>query len=207
MFAALFFSCNSSQENDVGQKAEKIKLQVENPREKEISIEDMAEKPTDIFCDTSKFPDYIENLKEIHKELSNTKYQDTKANEFIENVCSNDSLFCVDIKKNISKSYKFNDEWTLNLVGYVLEQTTGMEENSASFFVLTINRNEQVWFTDILSDLMGEIKVSLNGFENKDGQIRVWGEIYPYFEPDYGKFELTIKNGTGFYEYECHAEH
>jgi hypothetical protein len=207
LFISLFLSCNSSQQNDLGQKIEKTKVQVENPKKKEISTENATEKQTDIFCDTTKFPDYQENLEEIHKELSNTKYQDAEANEFIANACSNDSLFCGDIKNKISKSYRFDDEWTLNLVGYVLEQATGMEENSASYFVLTIKRNEQVWFSDILSDLMGEIKVSLNGFEDQDRQVRVWGEIYPYFEPDYGKFELTIKNGTGFYDYECHAEH
>ncbi|WP_052593374.1 hypothetical protein [Aureispira sp. CCB-QB1] len=207
ILTALFFSCNSGQKNDVEQKPEKTKVEVQNPKKKEFSTENTTEKQTDIFCDTTKFPDYQENLEEIHKELSNTKFQDIKAKEFIDNACSKDSLFCGDINRKISKSYKFDDEWSLTLVGYVLHQITGMEENSASFFVLTINRKEQVWFSDILSDLMGEIEVSLKGFEDKDKQVRVWGEIYPYFEPDYGKFELTIKNGTGFYEYECHAEH
>ena len=81
-----------------------------------------------------------------------------------------------------------------------------MEKNSANFFVLTINRNGQIWFTDILYDLMGEIQVTLDGFEYKDRQVIVWGHVYPYFEPDYGKFKLTIENGTGLYEYECHTE-
>jgi len=203
----LFFSCDSSQQNDKVQKTDKIEIQAENINEAENLPEEEPIEQTDVFCDTTKFPDYKENLALISEELNDTKYQDKKAKEFIDKECNKDSLFCGEINKKMSKSFKFNAEWTLDLVGYVLDQGSGMEENSASFFIMTINRNGQIWFSDVLSDLMGEITVILNGFEDKDRQIRVWGHVYPYFDPDYGKFELTIKNGTGFYEYECHAEH
>lgn len=205
----MFFSCDSSQQNDKEQKTDKIEIQAENINEAENLPEEEPIEQTDVFCDTTKFPDFKENLVLISEELKDTKYQDKKAKEFIDKECDKDSLFCGEINQKMSKSFKFNDEWILDLVGYVLDQGAGMEENSVSFFVLTINRNGEIWASDILSDLMGEIQVTLNGFEDDkiNRQVRVWGHVYPYFQPDYGKFELTIKNGAKIYEYECHDEH
>jgi hypothetical protein len=163
----------------------------------------------DEFCDTTKITDFRNNLRPENTELTNIEkdYQDKQAKDFISQSCKRDTLFCVGIKLRISKTYKYDDEWKLLLTGYVLDQGTGMEENSASFFVLTILRNDAPWFTDFLEDLIGEIQVDLNGFEDKNKQITVWGHAYPYFQSDYGKFRLIIKNGMTFYEYQCHSQH
>jgi hypothetical protein len=159
-------------------------------------------------CDSTKFKDFKNNLI-IEKDLNLKVYYesiDQHAREYIDNECKEDSLYCGVIFRKIEKAYTFNKEWKFLLFGYAYEKDTGMENNSASFFILIILRNEEVWFTDILEDLMGEIKVDLNGFEDhkEDGQVIIWGHIYPYFSPDYGKFELTINNGATLYEYECH---
>jgi hypothetical protein len=159
-------------------------------------------------CDSTKFKDFKNNLI-ILKDLNLQKYYkstDLQAREYINNECKKDTLYCGVIFRKIEKTYTYNVEWKFFLFGYAYEKDKGMEKNSASFFILTILRNDEVWFTDILEDLMGEIKVDLNGFEDQkqDGQVIIWGHIYPYFSPDYGKFELTINNGATLYEYECH---
>ena len=83
----LFFSCNSSQQNDKEQKTEKIEIQAENIKEVENLPEEEPIEQTDIFCDTTKFPDFIENLVLISEELNDTKYQDKKPkNSLIKNV-------------------------------------------------------------------------------------------------------------------------
>lgn len=209
LFLAFFLlSCISNHQKEEGLKIENN--QAQGKMEKADEIKNLSEnkytEDTDVFCDTTKFPDFQENLELIADEIENTEYQDKKAKNFIDELCAKDSLFCGEITKKQSKSFRFNSEWALDLVGYVLGKESGIEENSASFFVLTINRNGKIWFTDILSDLMGEIQVALNGFDDKNGRVKVWGYVYPYFEPNYGRFELTIKNGIGLYEYECHSQ-
>lgn len=170
---------------------------------------DKVSETEDEFCDTTKITDFKNNLTILVEELTEieNEYQLKKANDFIKQSCERDTIFCSDIYFKKSRIYKFDNEWKLILTGYVLDQATGMEENSASFFVLTILRNNEFWFTDILEDLMGEIQVELNGFEERDRQITVWGHAYPYFQPDYGKFRLIIKNGATNYEFKCHSQH
>ena len=166
------------------------------------------ESETDLFCDTNKVKDFITNLTLIEREIPKKviDYQESKANEFIDYSCKQDTSYCGKIEKKIHKTYEFDNEWTVYLTGYAFVQSTGMEENSVSFFVLSVYRNNEPWFTDMLSDLMGEIKVELNGFEFKKSQVTIWGKAFPYFEPDYGKFRLTINDGKGFYEFQCHSQ-
>lgn len=170
---------------------------------------DKVSETEDEFCDTTKITDFKNNLTILVEELSEieNEYQLKKANDFIKQSCERDTIFCSDIYFKKSRIYKFDNEWKLILTGYVLDQATGMEENSVSFFVLTIMRNHEFWFTDILEDLNGEIQVELNGFEEKNRQLTVWGHTYPYFQNDYGKFRLTINNEKVLYEFQCHSQH
>jgi len=170
---------------------------------------DKKTETTDIFCDTTKIADFKSNLTIVAGELTanEKEYQLKKANDFIKQSCKRDTLFCGEIIYKKSTTYKYDNEWRMVLTGYVLDQATGMEEESASFFVLTIMRNNEAWFTEILEDLVGEIQVNLNGFEDKDKQITVWGHAYPYFQADYGKFRLIIKSGMTEYEFQCHSQH
>ncbi len=172
-------------------------------------LTDNGTKDEDIFCDTSKIKDFKSNLTTSTQDLTDKEeeYQLNQAKDFIKKSCERDTLFCGEVKFKKSTTYKYDNEWKLLLTGYVLDQETGMEENSASFFVLTILRNNEFWFTDILEDLIGEIQVDLNGFEDKERQVTIWGHAYPYFQPDYGKFRLIIKNGTTDYEFQCHSQH
>lgn len=143
------------------------------------------------------------NLLKLDSVLVDKLIQDKKAKEFIEKECLLDSLFCEEIVRGKYKSYKYNDEWALDLAGYSFKESK-LENNSESFFILTIYRNKVQWLTKIFSDLMGEIRVDLYGFEDDkhNRQIKVWGSSYPYFDSEYGKFELTIKNGMDSFNYE-----
>jgi hypothetical protein len=171
--------------------------------------ENKETKDEDIFCDTTKIEDFKSNLTISTQNLTDKEkeYQLTQAKDFIKKSCEKDTLFCGEINLKKSTIYQFDNEWKLLLTGYILDQATGMEENSASFFVLTILRKNEFWFTDILEDVIGQIQVELNGFEDKDKQVTVWGHAYPYFQSDYGKFRLTIKNGVADYEFQCHTQH
>ncbi|MFD0963135.1 hypothetical protein [Pseudofulvibacter geojedonensis] len=143
------------------------------------------------------------NLLKLDSVLVHKSIQDKKAKEFIEKECLLDSLFCGQIVRGQYKSYKYNDEWTMDLVGYSFKGSK-LENDSESFFILTIYRNKDQWYTKIFSDLMGEIQVNLYGLEDDkhNEQIKVWGYSYPYFDSEYGKFELTITNGIGSCNYE-----
>ena len=166
-------------------------------------------KIEDVFCDTTKIADFKCNLTILAEELTDAEkqYQFTHAKRFVEKACERDFLFCDEISYKKSTKYEYNDEWKLLLTGYVFEQTEGIEENSASLFVMTILRNNKFWFTDILEDLMGEIQVELNGFNYTERQITIWGQAYPYFQPDYGKFRMVLINGNAHYEFQCPAQH
>lgn len=158
ILSILFLSCNVSSKKDGQYTTNETEVQNNNCKNADsLPVKKFIDQ-TDIFCDSTKFPDFKENLVLISVKPNNTKFHDKRAKEFIFNECKNDSLFCGEISKKLSRSYSYNDEWTLDLIGYSLDQDSGMEENSASFFVLAVNRNGQIWFNDILSDLMGEIK-------------------------------------------------
>jgi hypothetical protein len=182
---------------------------VDNSENEIQTMADVETETTDEFCDTTKIKDFKTNLTILPEGLTDIEkeYQQKQAIDFIRKSCQRDTLFCGEINYKKSTTYKYDNEWKLLLTGYVLDQETGMEENSASFFVLTILRNNEFWFIDILEDLIGEIQVELKGFEDKDRQITVWGQAYPYFQPDYGKFRLIIKNGATDYEFQCHSQH
>lgn len=169
----------------------------------------IQDETVDVFCDTTKIKDFTTNLTIVNTELTDKEkeYQDKQAKSFIAQICEQDTLFCGGSMVKQSKVYEYDKEWKFLLTGYVIPQETGIEEDSASFFVLTILKNNEPWFTDVLEDLMGEIQGELNGFENKDKQVTVWGQVYPYFTPDYGKFRLKIKNEEGKYEFQCHSQH
>ena len=182
---------------------------VDNLENEIQTIADNKTETTDEFCDTTKIKDFKTNLTILPEGLTDIekKYQIKQAIDFIRKSCQRDTLFCGEINYKKSTTYGYDNEWKMLLTGYVLDQETGMEENSASFFVLTILRNNEFWFTDILEDLIGEIQVELKGFEVKDRQVTVWGQAYPYFQADYGKFRLTINNGATLYEFQCHSQH
>jgi hypothetical protein len=81
-----------------------------------------------------------------------------------------------------------------------------MEQESASFFIFGIKQNGKTTFFDIVDDLMGEIQLRLSGLETKNNETIIWGEMSPYFSPDYGKFRLTISKLKKEYEFQCKSE-
>lgn len=158
-------------------------------------------------CDATRVADFKSNLAWMDMELPDAvrEYHDEKAKNFIDRACEEDELHCGEIKGKIQSTYEYDKEWTIYLSGYVLDEGAGLEEESASFFVLSLYRNKTPWFTDILEDLVGEIQVELNGFEAGDRRVTIWGQAYPYFKEEYGKFRLTIEDEAGIYEFQCRS--
>jgi hypothetical protein len=159
-------------------------------------------------CDTTKVSDFISNLKRLNASLppALAAYQDSIAQQFIGQACEDDELFCGELGRKKHQAFAYNPEWAIYLSAYVLDEGAGMEEESASFFVLTLCRNGTPWFSDVLQDLIGEIQVEVNGFEAGNEQVIVWGHAYPYFQEDYGRFRLAIREGAGQYEFQCQAK-
>jgi hypothetical protein len=75
------------------------------------------------------------------------------------------------------------------------------QPEAASFF--GILQNKKIIFHDIAENLIGEIKMKLCGFETLDNIPIIWGEMYPYFSTEYGKFKLTIDRQKKIYEFQC----
>lgn len=162
----------------------------------------------DSDCDTTKVADFKSNLQRLNTvpPPAMAAYQDSIAQQFIDQACEDDELFCGELSRKKQQIFVYNPQWMIYLGAYVLDEGAGMEEVSASFFVLTISRSGKPWFSDVLHDLMGEIKVEVNGFEAGEEQVVVWGHAYPYFQDDYGKFRLVIQDGAGQYEFQCQSQ-
>lgn len=189
MFTA-FYAC----------KSKPVKMQHEK--------DDIANAITDtstVLCDSAKVPDFKNNLRIAKFKIKQKyiAYKDAAAKKFIEEACKQDSLFCGEIENRMRQVYGGQDGWSIMLSGYVFRQETALEEESASFFVLTVLKDDEPYHTEILQDLMGQIQVELNGMEINGEDIIIWGHAYPYFGDEYGKFKLTISDGAAWYEFEC----
>jgi len=172
-----------------------------------IKNSNTTESIDDPNCDTTKLKGFKNNLTTINEKRPEYEYNsyDNMAKSYIDKECKKDTLFCGDIKREVVKAYHFDSEFKLYLVGYTYDNAEGMDENSVSLFVLTVYMNDKLIFSDVLADLVGEIQTELNGLEVKDSSVIVWGHTYPYFGTDYGKFKLTISQGNGIYEFQCHG--
>ncbi len=158
-------------------------------------------------CDTIKFKDFKNNLTVINGIRSESEFYPFYkiAKSYIDKECKKDTMYCGEIKRAVAKAYQYDSKFKLFLVGYTYENAVGMEDNSVSLFVIAVFMNDQLLFSDVLSDLAGEIQTELNGLEVKDDNVIVWGHSYPYFGSDFGIFKLTICQGNGIYEYQCHG--
>ena len=161
-------------------------------------------------CDSLKFPDFKVNIQEqeIKITLAFKTEIDKIANAFIKKQCEQDTLYCDDIYLKDRKHYRSSLGYDLFSFGYSFKNSeTGMEKESASFFVFGIKQNGKTIFYDITDDLIGEIQLKLSGFEIVDKKTIIWGEMYPYFSSDdYGKFKLTIDGKESTYEFQCKSQ-
>lgn len=161
-------------------------------------------------CDSSKFPDFKMNIQEQEIKITQ-KFQNEIAkiaNDFIKNQCEQDTIFYDEIYLKDQKHYSSSTlGYDLFSFAYAFKKSeTGMEKESASFFVFGIKQDGKTIFYDIAADLMGEIQLKLSGFEIVDNKIIVWGEMYPYFSEYYGKFKLTIVGQETSYEFQCKSQ-
>jgi len=161
-------------------------------------------------CDSLKFPDFKNNLREIKYKASPAfiRETDSLATLFIKQQCKDDTLFCGEIYLKNHLHYKTASDYDLFSFAYGYKGgEKSMEEASASFFVFGVKQKGKIIFYDIVSDLMGEIQLTLCGFEVESKTLIVWGEVHPYFTPeDCGKFKLSIKEGESSYDYACKSK-
>lgn len=147
-------------------------------------------------CDSLKFPDFKMNIREQEIKITQEFQNEISkiANDFIKKQCEQDTLYCDEIYLKDRKHYRSSLGYDLFSFAYAFKNSeTGMEKESASFFVFGIKQNGKTIFYDVAADLIGEIQLKLLGFEITDNKSIIWGEMYPYFSSeDYGKFRLTI---------------
>lgn len=176
---------------------------------KTVNLKD-EETRTNSECDSLKFPDFKTNIQELEIKIT-PEFQNEMAkiaNDFIKKQCEQDTLYCDEIYLKDTKHYHSSFGYDLFSFGYAFKNSeTGMEKESASFFVFGIKQNGKTIFYDIADDLMGEIQLKLSGFEILDNKTILWGEIYPYFSSDdYGKFKLTIEGKESSYVFQCKSQ-
>ena len=168
----------------------------------------------DIFCDSSKVRDFKENLidtqKLIPENIASAAF--SQANTILDSAIVHNSIYrnqLVFLKTE--HYYQYGKKWAIYLGGYRLQNfatdTFSFDSGFVSLYVMRIYKEGQLFFADFQEDMMGEIAMDLRGLEETMDGLTVWGQLYPYFNHDYGRFRLSIKNGTGTYEFQCHSIH
>jgi hypothetical protein len=197
----LLIGCSSKDKGKSRQNAKSISI-LDSTNESQA-----GDLEIDSNCDSLKFPDFKNNLQEIEVKISPEFESEIYeiAKRFIEEKCKEDTLYCGDIYLRHREHFLSTQGQELFSFGYAYKNA-GMEQQSASFFVFGIKKEGKTVFYDIASDLVGEIKLKLKGVEKIKSATVIWGELYPYFDVDYGKFKLTINNTKKNYEFQCHLE-
>ncbi|MCP9763979.1 hypothetical protein [Lacihabitans soyangensis] len=203
-FLIIFTACqtNSGQSEQVGVAVDSTKTTEHIGKQEKIDA--------NTECDSLKFPNFKMNIQEqeikITPEFQNEIAKIAK--DFIKKQCEQDTLYCDEIYLKDRKHYRSSLGYDLFSFAYAFKNSeTGMEKESASFFVFGIKQNGKTIFYDIAADLIGEIQLKLSGFEITENITIVWGEMYPYFSSDdYGKFKLTIVGQETTYEFQCKSQ-
>ena len=159
-------------------------------------------------CDSSNIKGFQNNLilikDRIPKFLIDTA--ETIVNKKVEQLRLSDStLGKINLKTylRISKLYKVSNKY-LFLLGFALiMDSSNIDYNSAQIFVFGIYNENKINYCDEMDELEGEIKMELNGYEEKDRAFKIYGKAFPYFGSNYGRFILSEHNDKISYKWEC----
>lgn len=157
-------------------------------------------------CDSSRIKGFKNNLVYADTNLINSiaPYIDSIAKNYIHKECTQDSLFCSPFHQKIKNVYTTKEGYTLFSVGYVYtDGEKDLQPGACNLYVFGAEKNGQIVAVDIAQDLEGELTFGLKGFEKPEGAMIFWGEMYPYFGKNYGRFKLVINDTKKGYIFEC----
>ena len=165
--------------------------------------------------DTTYFPNFVDNLKKVEVPLPNyvvdSSYKkaqnlaDNFAKEYNSQISNNINKINPTLYLKFSSNYEFDDKHLFSLGYAFIEDTANIEDHSAHIFVFGEYTNDRIIFFSEMSEFEGEIQFKLLGYENSKNEIRVYGEAYPYFGSEYGKFILSIKLNSENYIWQYHS--
>ena len=164
--------------------------------------------------DTTYFSNFIENLKKVEvplpKFVVDSSYKkaqnlaDNFAEEFNSQIPGNINKINPTLYLKISSNYEFDNKHLFALGYALIQDSANIEDHSAHIFVFGEYTNDRIIFFSEMSEFEGEIQFKLLGYENSKNEIRVYGEAYPYFGSDYGKFILSAKLNFENYIWQYH---
>jgi len=160
-------------------------------------------------CDSLKVKGFISNLAledsiPINDEFE--KHALIKGEFFINESCLADTLFCDSIYINTKLKYVF-DDYTVYSFGFRFNGEQGYENNSNSFYLTQIFKDEKLLFDHIFEELIGEIILELNGIQELNNGVILYGKEFPYFSADYGRFKLSLTKRSIDITHECNEQH
>lgn len=157
-------------------------------------------------CDSSRVKGFTNNLTPADTNRINTlsPFIDSIAKQYIHKECMQDSLFCSPYRQKVKNVYTTPQGFTLFSIGYVyIDGEKDLQPGACNLYVFGAEMNGQLMAYDIAQDLEGEINFALKGFEKPEGAMIFWGEMYPYFGRNYGRFKLVINDTKKGYIFEC----
>jgi hypothetical protein len=160
-------------------------------------------------CDSSKLVTYKINLIELDINQINQEIIKTATvfgRQFITEQCASDTLYCDSIYIHERKVYAI-DNLRVYSFGYRFYGNQGYESNSNSFYTIWIFENDELKFQHTFEELIGEIIVKIVGIESNGNGYVLYGEEYPYFSNEYGRFRMELKNEGWNIVHECREEH
>ncbi|WP_439185875.1 hypothetical protein [Carboxylicivirga taeanensis] len=160
-------------------------------------------------CDSTKLKTYKTNLKELDINQINQESIEKAidfGNQFIKEHCKSDSLYCDSIYIHEKKLFAI-DSIKVYSFGYRFYGNQGYESNSNSFYTIWIYEENELRYQHTFEELIGEIIVNITGIESDGNGYVLYGEEYPYFSNDYGRFRMEIQNERWNIVHECREVH
>lgn len=152
--------------------------------------------------DTTYFSYFVENLKKVEYPLpqyvidsSNAKAKnivDEFVEEFNKQTPSNNNKIDPTLYLKLSTNYELDNRHLFSLGYAFVEDSANIEIQSAHIFVFGEYSDDRIIFISEMNEIEGEIQFKLLGCGNSEDEIIIYGEAYPYFGFDYGKFILSV---------------
>lgn len=205
----LLYACNHEVKTKVDRQIVVEDLQIERP-DNHVEYRSYTDTIYDcdhmLLCDSNILKGYENNLQLIDT-ITDSKIlnQVTQvSDEGFAFYCNDDTLYnCDSLLLKQVKHYKLkNSNLDFYLHGFLVGQAVHPE--SVSLYVLSVVKKDSILFSEVHEDIMGEIIMNLFGAEVGNDNVKIWGEMYPYFShTGYGRFIMNIKNGYSSSMFEC----
>jgi len=165
--------------------------------------------------DTTYFSNFIENLRKVEfplpKYVVDSSYTiaqnlaDNFAKEFNNKIPEDRDKIDPALYLKFSSNYEFNDKHLFSLGYAFIEDSVNVDDYSAHIFVFGEYIDDRIIFSSEMNEFEGELQFKLLGYENCKNEIIIYGEAYPYYGSDYGKFILSTKSSYENYIWQYHS--